>query len=321
MSDESLYPLVFDPILMERVWGGQALAKLGKRVPAGRPVGESWELADLTEASSLVASGALAGTSLRQLRQTRQRELCGPAALDGGSFPLLVKFIDAAQTLSVQVHPDAETAARLGGRPKSEAWYVLDAAPGAVLHLGLKPGITISRLEQAVAEGQVEELLHAVPVSAGDLIPVLPGTVHAIGAGVLLAEVQQPSDTTYRVYDWGRLGLDGKPRPLHLAESLQSVHADSRPQVLRGSGEADLGLFQLRVMTLEPGRALELAGSGPLVLLGLTGTGLRLDGAAASAEDVRLCARGEVVLVPHVCREGRLWADRPASIMAVTFPS
>src|SRR5512143_1300967 len=212
-----LYPLTFSPILKVRVWGGSRLASLGKPVAGPEPIGESWELVDLPDDQSVVDAGPLAGARLGQLVRERGAELLGPVPLDGGSFPTLVKTIDAAQTLSVQVHPDAKTAARLGGRPKSEAWYILDAQPGALLYVGLRHGTTRDSYARAVAEGRVEELLVPLPVRRGDLVPVIPGTVHAIGAGVLLAEVQQPSDTTYRLYDWRRLGLDGKPRPLHVA--------------------------------------------------------------------------------------------------------
>jgi mannose-6-phosphate isomerase len=309
-----LHPLTFTPIFKERVWGGSRLAALGKPLPAGAPIGESWELVDLPEDQSVVASGPLAGVPLGELVRQHRDELLGPAALDGGSFPALVKTIDAAQTLSVQVHPDGAVAARLGGRPKCEAWVILDATPGALLYVGLVEGATRERYRHAVEEGRVEELLVPLAVRAGDLVPIVPGTVHAIGAGVVLAEVQQPSDTTYRVYDWGRVGLDGKPRALHLEQALQSIHFGAPPAAPTPGG-VDLGLFALRVLEVGPGRPATLDGRGPRVVVGLEGT-TRL---ATDAGDA-VCPRGGVVLVPHACATAQLEADAPARALLATFP-
>jgi mannose-6-phosphate isomerase len=315
-----LHPLRFEPILKERVWGGRRLAALGKPLPEeGPPIGESWELSDLPEGQSRVADGALAGITLGELVRERGSELLGPASLDGGAFPLLVKTIDAAETLSVQVHPDVDAAARLGGRPKSEAWVILDASPGAVLYLGLRPGTTRAALEAAIAAGRVEELLRTVAVRAGDVVAVRPGTVHALGGGVLLAEVQQPSDTTYRIYDWGRLGLDGRPRALHVSESLEAVELEAAPVPLRAPTRIDLGPFTLEVTRVGPDAPLPLAGEGPLALVGLEGTA-ELEGGWPGAGALS-CARGAALLLPHVCRRGQLVAGREALVLAVRFPA
>lgn len=320
MTMIDLHPLRFEPILKERVWGGRRLAALGKPLPpVGPPIGESWELSDLPEGQSRVADGALAGRTLGELVRERTDELLGPVSLDGGAFPLLVKTLDAAETLSVQVHPDAAVAARLGGRPKSEAWVILDAQAGAVIYLGLRPGTTREALAAAIAAGQVEELLRAVPVRAGDVVPVRPGTVHAISAGVLLAEVQQPSDTTYRLYDWGRLGLDGKPRALHIAESLEAIHLEAAPAPLRAPTRVDLGPFAFEVTRVAPGAPLALAGDGPLVLVGLEGEP-RLEGSWPGAGELS-CPRGTALLLPHACRRGQLVAGREALVLAVRFPA
>jgi mannose-6-phosphate isomerase len=310
-----LHTLRFEPILKERVWGGRRLAGLGKRLPGPAPFGESWELCDLPSDQSVVAEGALRGVSLGELRAERAGELLGPCRLDGGSFPMLVKYIDAAETLSVQVHPPAEVAARLGGRPKSEAWYVLDAQPGAALYVGFREGCGRREYEAALAAGRVEEILRALPVHAGQLVPVAPGTVHAIGAGVLLAEVQQPSDTTYRVYDWGRVGLDGKPRPLHQGEALESLRFEERPAVLEGAVEVDLQLFRIRVVELAAGGALPLDGVGPLVLVGCDGEAQ----VEAAGGEAMSCARGTVLLVPHACRRGQARTSSTARLLAVSF--
>jgi mannose-6-phosphate isomerase len=310
----SLYPLTFTPILKERVWGGARLAALGRSLPQKTPIGESWELVDMPDDQSVVSAGPLAGARLGDLVRQRGEELLGPAALDGGSFPALVKTIDAAQTLSVQVHPDAVVAARLGGRPKSEAWVILEAAPGALLYVGLVEGTTRDRYRSAVEQGRIEELLVPLPVKAGDLVPIVPGTVHAIGAGVVLTEVQQPSDTTYRVYDWGRVGLDGRPRALHLEEALRSIHFGT-PPAAPAAGSVDLGLFALRVLEVGPGRALPVDGPGPRVIVGLEGMSR-----VATDAGVTVCARGGVVLVPHACA-ACLEADTAARVLLTTFPA
>jgi mannose-6-phosphate isomerase len=309
------YPLTFDPIFKERVWGGRRLfTGLGKAPPSdspSTPIGESWELVDLPTAQdqSRVTTGAWAGRSLGELVRSEHRaELMGPVALDGGHFPLLVKYIDASQTLSVQVHPGEEAAARLGGRAKAEAWYILAAEPGATIYLGLQPGTTAAQLRAALERGAVEELVLRVPARPGDLLPVPPGTVHAIGAGVLLAEVQQPSDTTYRVYDWGRVGLDGRPRELHVAQALESI--DFRAAGGPTTGPVEMGRF--RVDVLEGPR--ELAGEGPAVLVGLAG---RLE--VNHPDGVVPCGLGDVVLVPHACRPEVRLTGEPGRALWVTF--
>jgi mannose-6-phosphate isomerase len=311
------YPLVFTPINVKRVWGGSRMSgALGKHLPAGQPIGESWDLVDLAEAQSRVALGPATGIGLHELVQQWEQRLMGPAALDGGRFPLLVKYLDAAKTLSVQVHPDAEVAARHGGRPKSEAWYILDREPGGVIYRGLQPGTTREDFHAGIEGGQVEQLLQSVEVQPGDLIPVPPGTVHAIGAGVLLAEVQQPSDTTYRVYDWGRVGLDGSPRALHVSEALESIHFDRQPPPMVRQGTVEMGMFRMRLAEVEPGEGLELEDEGPVVLVGLKGAGvLEARGHAAVA-----CALGTVLLAPHVCRPARFSSAAGARVLQVTFP-
>jgi mannose-6-phosphate isomerase len=294
------------------VWGGRRLeTSLGKVLPPEKPIGESWELSDLPEPDqSEVAAGPLKGTSLRQLVEQDLRGLMGPVALDHGRFPLLVKYIDASQTLSIQVHPDEAAAARLGGRAKSEVWYVLDADPGAVIYLGLHPGTGPEELRHALETGEVEGLVVQVPARPGTLLPVPPGTVHAIGAGILLAEVQQPSDTTYRVYDWGRVGLDGRPRQLHVDQAVQSIHWDAAPRA--EAGAAEMGLF--RVQELAGGA--DLGGEGPAVLVGLQGNA-QLDVAGTAPIEIGL---GDVVLVPHASRVRGGSLVGTVRVLLVTFP-
>lgn len=291
---------------------------LDKPAPTGRPIGESWELVDLPRDQSEVAEGQLAGRQLTELVSAWGDELLGPVAPDGGRFPLLVKYIDAARTLSVQVHPDERAARELGGRPKNEAWLILDAEPGAKLYVGLRPGTTPEALRRALDDGTVEQLLTAIEPRPGDLVPVRPGTVHAIGGGILLAEVQQPSDTTYRLYDWGRLGLDGRPRQLHIEQSLACIDYQARAAV--GQRTHDAGHFRIELVDLEGAAEHISGGAGPLVVVGLGGAG-RLDDARGQTAELW---RGRVVLVPHACRPATLSArgatSTPLAVMLVTFP-
>lgn len=310
------YPLIFSPRLKEKVWGGQRLTHLHKPIPQGMLVGESWELVDLPEDQSVVASGPASGASLGELVRAWGARLMGTARLDGGHFPLLVKYIDASQTLSVQVHPDEQAASRLGGRPKGEAWYILQADPGAVIYRGLKPGVDRRQLGRALEAGTVEELLVTVPAWPGDLIPVPSGTVHAIGGGVLLAEVQQPSDTTYRVFDWNRPGLDGKPRSLHIEEAIESIHFGDEPPPILREGSVDVALFRFNLAVLEAGEEQALAPSGPVVLVGLAGVAI----VEADNHEPIGCARGQVVLVPEACRPARVRTLGQARFLEVLFP-
>jgi len=214
-------PLVFKPAYMELVWGGRRMAEWRDDLPAG-PIGESWDLSDHQRASTVVAEGSLAGRGLTELTRAHGRELVG-AAWDGGEFPLLVKLIDANDRLSVQVHPDDALAKSLkvGPRGKTECWLVI--ADGGELYVGLKPGVTAKSFEAARTAGRLAECLQRHAVGDGDFVFLPARTVHALGAGTLIYEVQQTSDLTFRVDDWGRVGLDGKPRPLHLEHSLATI--------------------------------------------------------------------------------------------------
>lgn len=220
----TLYPLIFQPIFKERVWGGRALERLyHKPLPPKVPIGESWEISDRPGDASVIADGPWAGTDLRWLMENREQELLGDAKSANGRFPLLIKILDAQEKLSLQVHPPPHKAVGLHGEPKTEAWYIADAAPGAELYVGLKRGVTRAEFERKVQSGDVTECFHRVPVKAGDTMFLPSGRVHAIGAGLVIFEIQQNSDTTYRVFDWNRVGLDGKPRELHIDQSLASI--------------------------------------------------------------------------------------------------
>jgi mannose-6-phosphate isomerase len=223
-----IYPLKFRPIFKERIWGGQKLRDVfGKDLPENATIGESWELADLPEDKSEIVNGPLAGKTIDQV-------ICeyGPSITGKDDYqpplPLLIKILDAQGDLSVQVHPDAETCKRTGkGDPKTECWYILDAVPGAVIYKGLKPGTTKEQFAEAIENGSCADYLIKVPVKVGQCHFLPSGTCHAIGAGLLIAEIQQPSDTTYRVFDWNRVDAKtGQGRQLHVADALESIHFD-----------------------------------------------------------------------------------------------
>ena len=221
----NMYPLKFRPIYKQRIWGGQKLRELfGKDIPAGEKIGESWELADLPDDKSIIANGELAGQTISSVIEKYPKEITGDENFSG-PFPLLIKFLDAEDILSVQVHPDPETCHRMGkGEPKTECWYIISAVDGAVIYKGLKKGVTRDQFATAIKEGSVANLLAKVPVEAGECHFLPAGTAHSIGAGLLTAEIQTPSDTTYRVFDWNRVDDTGKGRQLHIEEALESIH-------------------------------------------------------------------------------------------------
>ena len=233
MRNPTLGPLRFQPILKRLIWGGRRLGTtLGKGIGPESDYAESWEIADHGHDVSRVASGPWMGRDLRELLRLGRRDLLGEAVGDRDHFPLLVKFLDARQTLSVQVHPDDDLAARLvQDRGKTEAWVILDAEPGSLIYAGLKPGVDRDHFAQAMNQGTeaVEPLLHRFEPRPGDVVFIPAGTVHAIGAGILLTEIQQMSDATFRVDDWGRLDAQGQPRPLHRAEALQAIDFNRGP--------------------------------------------------------------------------------------------
>jgi len=247
------YPLTLKPIFMERVWGGRNLEQLYKKtLPPDRCIGESWEISDRPEAASLIGNGPLAGQSLRWLMEHHRRDVLGAEAAPTGPFPLLVKILDAQQTLSVQVHPPPDVAARLGGEPKTEMWFITEATPQAELFVGLRAGVKRADFEQRLGDGAVADALHRVPVRVGDAMFLPSGRLHAIGAGNVLFEIQQNSDTTYRAFDWNRVGLDGKPRELHVPQSLASINFNDVEPSLIASKYSRNETFKVRYLVDDP---------------------------------------------------------------------
>ncbi len=258
--------LSFVSLPMERVWGGRALETIyGRELPdAQRPYGESWEMVDRSDEQSVVANGIHMGKSLHDLWTQQRAELFGATLPDSERFPLLIKILDASDDLSIQVHPPAAVAPILNGEPKTEMWYIAEACEGAQLYVGLRDGSDRESFERAITMGDVARHVHAIPVKRGDSIFIPSGRLHAIGAGLVIFEIQQNSDTTYRVFDWNRLGLDGKPRTLHVDESLRSIDfGDIEPSmdVPQGSVLAACEFFVVERFMLEEGELIALARS------------------------------------------------------------
>jgi mannose-6-phosphate isomerase len=230
MIGDSLYPLTFSPVFKDYIWGGRNLARYGKRLPNGITA-ESWEIAGHKNGTTRVDNGRYAGKLLTEIQDELGLDLIGTYcawAHERGKFPLLVKLLDANRPLSVQVHPDDQYALEHEGNElgKTEMWVVLHAEPGAELILGVRAGTTKQAFGQAILDGELERFLHTFPVKTGDHVCVPAGSVHAIMDGIIIAEIQQNSDTTYRVYDWNRVGVEGKSRPLHIEKALDVINFD-----------------------------------------------------------------------------------------------
>lgn len=252
----AMEPLVFNPLYMQRVWGGRTLeTSYHRSLPDDAPYGESWEISDRENEQSVVVDGPHAGKSLHELWTNEREAVFGSGLPHSDRFPLLIKVLDARDDLSIQVHPPAALAPSLGGDPKTEMWFIADADPGAKLYVGLKKGITREAFEAALADGSVAEVVHAIEPTKGESIFIPSGRLHAIGAGFLIHEIQQNSDTTYRVFDWNRVGLDGVPRELHVEQSMKSIDFDDFEPGMddaRGTVVAECEYFKVEKLTLAP---------------------------------------------------------------------
>jgi mannose-6-phosphate isomerase len=283
-------PLRLEPFLRPMVWGGRRLeSTLGKRLPGREPYGESWEVSDHPLHRSVIASGAWVGRNLRELMENERAALLGAAAERCRVFPWLIKFLDARDWLSVQVHPDERAVRELlpGEGSKTEAWFVLDTQPGSLIYAGLLPGTDEPKLRAALESGKVADCLHRFEPRAGDCVFLPAGTVHAVGGGVLMAEVQETSDATFRLFDWNRRDAQGKSRSLHFRESLAAIHWQRGPvHPLRvpefGQNEGritprrlllvDCPFFKLEY--IQDDRALRLGGTGgPQAMIVVGGRG------------------------------------------------
>jgi mannose-6-phosphate isomerase len=314
-------PLAFEPIFLERMWGGRRLeSEFHKKLPPQKRIGESWEIVDRPEAQSVVASGPLRGKTLHELWTRYREEVFGEAPKTAREaralprFPLLIKILDAREKLSLQVHPPENVASKLGGEPKTEFWYLADADPGAEVFLGFREPVTRQQLEDALRAGTMADHVHNIRVHAGDTIFLPAGRFHAVGAGNLLIEVQQNSDTTYRLFDWNRVDDKGKPRQLHLEPALQSINFDDvQPGLLRAQGELLLShsLFEIRKWNLVGAREAAPLGQFAIVCC-LTGN--------LSCAKAKL-ASGEFFLIPAHLKDRRLKPLAPdTSLLRVTIP-
>lgn len=321
-----LYPLIFHPIFKERIWGGRNLERLyRKQLPPGIPIGESWEVSDRPGDESVIANGPLSGKSLRWLMENSREELLGSAKSSvSGRFPLLIKILDAQEKLSLQVHPPASKAKELGGDPKTELWYVADSTPKADLFVGLKRGTTRAEFEKRIRDGTVAECFHRIGVKKGDTMFLPSGRVHALGAGNVIFEIQENSDTTYRVFDWNRVDREGKPRDLHLEKSMASIDFDDiEPALVRSIivGENGKGirplvrdpLFAVDLCEISEGKEFALPYSTMQIIAALEGQ------LVLEESTHRLALRaGEFCLVPADCKKVSLCASTPASFLKIT---
>lgn len=315
-------PLCFEPIFQERIWGGRKLAELlGKKLPPNVRIGESWEIVDRPEAQSVVTNGPLKGKSLHDLWTQHREEVFGEAPKTArearalpNRFPLLIKLLDAQEKLSLQVHPPNKIASRLGGQAKTECWYVAAAQPQAELFLGFTRLLTRDKFEEALRNGTAADYVHQIRVKAGDSMFLPAGRLHAVGAGNLLVEIQQNSDTTYRVFDWNRVDASGKRRQLHVNQALQCIDfTDVAPKLVEPKGELLVRhkLFEIQKWNLDGTRNIAPRGQFAIVCC-LSGK--------LSCADVDL-APGEFFLVPASSenRQLRPCSDR-TTLLRVTIP-
>ena len=315
-------PVTFEPVFMERMWGGRRLeSEFGKKLPPKVRIGESWEIVDREEAQSVVRDGPMRGKTLHELWTEHREEVFGeigetksPRRPLPKRFPLLIKLLDAQERLSLQVHPTEKIAAKLGSEPKTEFWYVAAADDKAELFVGLCKQTAPSEFKNALETGTAAELVHAIRVKAGDAMFLPTGRLHAIGAGNLLVEIQQNSDTTYRVFDWNRLDQNGEARELHVDQALQCIDFnDCEPQLVKPKGELLVrhNLFEVQKWNLNAPR--EIAPRGKFAIAYCLSGKLR-------CADVDLMP-GEFFLVPALLQDRQLKPlSEGANLLRVTIP-
>jgi len=317
-------PIRFEPIFRSYIWGGDRLAsQLGKKPPGNGIWAESWEIVDHREGESIVAEGAFAGWALRQLIESFPNEIIGRDA-PNERFPLLLKYLDCQRVLSVQVHPDDVYGAKmpLPDRGKTEAWYVINAEPDSKLYAGLKSGVDRQTLSDAIENGKTEECLHVLSPKAGDCVFIPAGTVHALGEGLLVAEIQQASDCTFRLFDWDRVDKDGQPRQLHVDLAMEVIDFERgpvefvTPQLMGTSGArtlVDCDKFTLREFA-QPG-------SFPLQNLQLSIITVPKGNAVLRTDkNEYVLERGQSIMVPHACAAATLDIPDGTTVLVSTLP-
>ena len=314
--NELIAPLAFQPIFIERMWGGRRLEyEFHKKLPPQKRIGESWEIVDRPDAQSVVAGGPLCGKTLHEMWTQDREEIFGDVA-NTPRFPLLIKILDAQEKLSLQVHPPENVAKRLGSEPKSEFWYVAAADPDAELFLGFREPITRDSFVERLRAGTVIDHIHRIAVQSGDAVFLPAGRVHAVGAGSLLIEIQQNSDTTYRAFDWNRTDpATGTKRDLHVEQAIQCIDFDDvQPQLLQSDGDLLISdrLFEIRKWNLDEAREAAPLGKFAIVCC-LTG-------------NVSCCKAsytpGAIFLVPAHLEDRKLKPLAPdTNLLRVTIPN
>lgn len=311
------YPLILKPIYKEKIWGGQKLKSFfGKDIPDGKKIGESWELADLPDDKSIVANGDYAGKSLSELIKQFPEELTGNKNFKL-PFPLLFKLLDAQDVLSVQVHPDQETCDRMGkGEPKTECWYIVDVEQGSAIYKGLKAGVTKELFKKAIEKGIANELLNKIEVEPGQCHYLPAGTIHAIGAGLLIAEIQMSSDTTYRVFDWNRVDENGKARQLHIEESLESIHfgEEDNPLPTTVGRLVSSEFFNVDKGHRAAGNEVLMSPGKMKIIMIITGNGDFTDGKENTVE----FSAGQTIFIP-ACYEGVMFCKNDCQYLTTTM--
>jgi mannose-6-phosphate isomerase len=308
-------PLIFEPIFMQRMWGGRRLeSEFHKRLPPDVPIGESWEIVDRREAQSVVAKGPLRGMTLHKLWTEQRDEVFGHVP-NARRFPLLLKILDAREKLSLQVHPPEHVAARLRGEPKTEFWYVSAADAGAELYVGFRAPTTKDRFEETLRDGTVIDHIHKIAVHQGDAVFLPAGRLHAVGAGNLLIEIQENSDTTYRVFDWNRTDpVTGRQRELHVGEAVECIDfGDVQPKLIESEGELLVSdsRFEVRRWNLNQPREATPLGQFAIICC-LKGT--------VRCANVELLS-GEMFLVPAHLQDRELKpVARETTILRITIP-
>jgi mannose-6-phosphate isomerase len=322
-----LYPFLFKPVFQERIWGGRNIQRIYKKeLPPKEPIGESWEICDRSDVQSEIINGPLRGKTLHWLMQHHRAELMGKARSLNDRFPLLIKILDAEEKLSLQVHPPASKAAAVGGEPKTEMWYIAQAKKDAELYVGLRKNVSRAEFESGISDGTVAKCFHRIKVHHGDAMFLPSGRVHAIGAGLVIFEIQQNSDTTYRVFDWNRVDAQGKPRQLHVKESLACIDfEDFEPEIVRADTpeamQANLHiqtlvenpLFDVEVVTIVPPGKIDYLLSVPHIIASVEGSVL----IHHPTQPVTLSA-GQFCLVPASLENVTIEASDAAKILVAS---
>lgn len=311
----SAAPIIFQPLYKTRVWGGRVLeSRYHRTLPDDQPYGEAWELVDREDDQSVVKSGAFEGKTLHDLWTQHRDEVFGSNLPDCERFPILIKILDCQDDLSIQVHPPADLAPSLDGEPKTEMWYLAGAEERASLYIGFKDGVTREQFEKSIHEGTVADYVHRIVPKEGESIFIPSGRLHAIGGGNLIFEIQQNSDTTYRVFDWNRVGLDGQPRDLHIAESLASIDFDDFEPAMDipdGNTLASCAYFRTDEFQLADGAAIANPSSEAFSVIAV------VSGEVVSSQGTH--PAGDFLLLPKGAEP--LQAKGATTVLQVTLPA